>query len=125
MKLYKSKIQNTKPHDAKWPYIPGHSYRILIIGSSGSRKKTLLNLTNHETNTEAKFEAKYQLLTNKLEKVGLKRCNDSKAFLEYSNDMQDVYKNIDGYNPGQKCKILIVFADVIADMISNKKLNSQ
>ena len=38
--------------------------------------------------------------------------------------MQDVYKNIDEYNPGKKCKILIVFDDIIADMISNKKMNS-
>ena len=44
--------------------------------------------------------------------------------MEYSNDMQDVYKNIEEYNPGKKRKILIVFDDMIADMINNKKLNS-
>ena len=45
--------------------------------------------------------------------------------MEYSNDMQDVYKNIEDYNPVKKCKILIVFDDMIADMISNNnKLNS-
>ena len=43
--------------------------------------------------------------------------------MEYSNDMQDVYKNIEDYNPGKKCKVLIVFDDMIADMINNKKLN--
>ena len=43
--------------------------------------------------------------------------------MEYSNDMQDVYKNIEDYNPGKKCKVLIVFGDMIADMINNKKLN--
>ena len=43
--------------------------------------------------------------------------------MEYSNDMQDVYKNIEDYNPGKKRKILIVFDDMIADMINNKKLN--
>ena len=42
--------------------------------------------------------------------------------MEYSNDMQDVYKNIEDYNPGKKCKVLIVI-DMIADMINNKKLN--
>ena len=47
-----------------------------------------------------------------------------KNFIEYSNDMQNVYKNIDEYNPGKKRKILIVFDDMIADMINNKKLNS-
>ena len=65
----------------------------------------------------------YQYLINKCEKVGLIYFNDPKAFMEYSNDMQDVYKNIEDYNPIKKRKILIVFDDVIADMISNNKLN--
>ena len=69
------------------------------------------------------YKAKYQFLINKRESTGLKHFNDPKAFIEYSNDMQDVYKNIDEYNPGKKHKILIVF-DMIADMINNKKLNS-
>ena len=43
--------------------------------------------------------------------------------MEYLNDMQDVYKNIEEYNPGKKCKVLIVFDDMIVDMINNKKLN--
>ena len=43
--------------------------------------------------------------------------------MEYSNDMQDVYKNIEDYNPIRKCKLLIVFDDMIADMINNNKLN--
>ena len=43
--------------------------------------------------------------------------------MEYSNDMQDVYKNIEDYNPIKKLKVLIVFDDMIADMINNKKLN--
>ena len=43
--------------------------------------------------------------------------------MEYSNDMQDVYKNIDDYNPRKKHKVLIVFDDMIANMIDNKKLN--
>ena len=46
-----------------------------------------------------------------------------KAFIEYSNDMQDVYENIEEYNIGKKRKILIVFDYMIADMISIKKLN--
>ena len=69
-------------------------------------------------------EAKYQYLIKKSEKVGLNHCNDPKAFIEYSNDMQDVYKNIDEYNTDKERKILIVFDDMIADMINNKKLNS-
>ena len=43
--------------------------------------------------------------------------------MEYSNDVEDVYKNIEDYNPGKKRKILIVFDDMIADMINDKKLN--
>ena len=70
------------------------------------------------------YEAKYQYLINIREKVGLKRFNDPKAFIEYSHDMCDVYKNIDEYNIDKECKILIVFDDLIADIIKNKKLNS-
>ena len=69
------------------------------------------------------YEAKYQHLINKREKVGIDYFNDPKAFIEYSNDMQDVYKNIEKYNPGKR-KVLIVFDDMIADMINNKKLDS-
>ena len=69
------------------------------------------------------YEAKYQYLISKREKVGLNHFNDPKAFIEYSNDMQDVYKNIEDYNPIKKRKVLIVFDDMIADMINNNKLN--
>ena len=72
---------------------------------------------------EDPYKAKYQYLINKHEKVGLDHFKDPKAFMEYSNDMEDVYKNIDNYNPGKKRKILIVFHDMIADMSNNKKLN--
>ena len=69
------------------------------------------------------YEAKYQYLIKKSEKVGLNHFDDHKAFIEYSNDMQDVYKNIEDYNPGKKRKVLIVFDDMIVDMINNNKLN--
>ena len=69
------------------------------------------------------YEAKYQYLYNKREKVGLDHYDDPKAFIEYSNDMQDVYKNIEDYNPRKNCKVLIVFDDMIADMIINKRIN--
>ena len=61
---------------------------------------------------------------NKRESIGLKHFNDPKEFIEYSNDMQDVQKNIDEYNSGKKRKIFIAFDDIIVDMIKNKKLNS-
>ena len=123
--------ENKTEHNPKWPYIPDHPYRLLIVGVPGSEKtNALLNLINNQADIDkiylyAKdpYEAKYQYLINKREKVGLDHFKDSKAFMEYSNDMQDVYKNIEDYNPGKKRKILIVFDDMIADMINNKNLN--
>ena len=70
------------------------------------------------------YEAKYQYLINKREGVGINHFNDLKAFIEYSSDMHDVYKIIHEYNPDKENKILIVFDDMIGDMIRNKKLNS-
>ena len=64
-----------------------------------------------------------QILIKKREDVGTKHFNDSKAFIEYSNDVNDVYKNIEEYNPNKKRKLLIFFDDMITDMLSNKKLN--
>ena len=124
--------ENKTKHNLKWPYIQDHPYRILIIGGSGSGKtNALLSLINNQPDIDkiylyAKdpYESKYQFLINKRESTGLKHFNNPKAFIEYSNDMQDVYKNIDEYNPDKENKILIVFDDMIADMIHNKKLNS-
>ena len=123
--------ENKIEHNSKWPHIPDHPYRILIVGGSGSGKtNALLNLVNNQPDIDKiylyekdPYEAKYQYLINKREKVGLDHFDDPKAFIEYSNDMQDVYKNIEDHNPGKKRKILIVFDDMIADMINNKKLN--
>ena len=70
------------------------------------------------------YESKYQYLINKREGIDINHFNDPKAFIEYSNYMHDVYKNIDEYNPDKENKILISFDDMIADMIHNKKLNS-
>ena len=90
----------------------------------------MLNLINHELDTDKIYlytkdpnEAKYQLLINKKKKYRLKYLNDSKAFIKYSNDMDGIYKNIKDYNPNKKRKILIVFDDMITDMLSNEKLN--
>ena len=74
--------------------------------------------------TKDPYEAKYRYLINKREGVGINHFNDPKAFIEYSNDKRYVYKNINNYNPNKENKILIVFDDMIADMIHNKKLNS-
>ena len=69
------------------------------------------------------YEANYQFLINKRESIGLNHFNEPKAFIEYSNDLKDVQKNIDEYNPVKKCEILIVFDNLSADMINDKKLN--
>ena len=87
-----------KEHDPNWGEIPGHPYKILIVGCFGSGKtNTLLNLINHQPDIDkiylyAKdpYEAKYQLLINKSESAVLKYFNDSAAFIEYSNDMDDI-----------------------------------
>ena len=69
------------------------------------------------------YDEKYQYLINKREKVGLNHYVDPKAFIEYLNGKQDVYKRIEDYNLGTKGKVLIVFDDIIADMINNKRFN--
>ena len=99
--------KNKIEHNSNYPYIPDHPYRILILGGSGSGKtNALLNLIDNKPDIDkiylyAKdpYEDKYQFLINKRESTGLKHFNDPKAFIEYSNNMHDVYKNIDYYNP--------------------------
>ena len=73
--------------------------------------------------TKDPYVAKYQFLINKHEDVGTKHLNDSKAFIEDSNDMDYIYESIEKYNANTKHKISIFFDDMIADMLSNKKLN--
>ena len=69
------------------------------------------------------YEAKYQFLINKRDITALKNLNDSKVFIEYSNDIDYIYKNTEKYNPNRKLKMLIFFKDIIADMCNNKKHN--
>ena len=66
------------------------------------------------------YESKYQYLIDKSEGVGINHFKDLKAFIEYSNDMRNVCKNIIHYNPDKENKILIVFDDMITDMIKIK-----
>ena len=67
---------------------------------------------------------KYEFLIKKREDVGIKYCNDPNAFIECSNTIDDIHENIDDYNPNRKRKILNVFDDMIADIITNKKISS-
>ena len=94
--------ENKTEHNPKWPYIPHHTYRMLIAGRSRSGKtNALLNLIYKQPDID-KIDLyakdpykKYQYLINKHEKVGLDHFKDFKAFMEYSNDMQNIYKNIE------------------------------
>ena len=69
-------------------------------------------------------ELKYEYLIKNRENAGIKYLNDSKAFIEYSNTVDDVYENIDDYNTSRKRKILIIFDDMIVDIMTNKKFQA-
>ena len=96
-------MENIKDHNPSQPKIPDHPIRILIIGGSGSGKiNSTFNLINEEPDTDeiylyakSPYEAKYQFLTNKRKSTALKQFNDFKAFIEYSNYMYDIYKNVE------------------------------
>ena len=89
---------NNKKHNEKWPHIPDHPYRILIIGGSGSGKtNTLLHLINEQKDIDKIYfyakdlsESKYEYLIRNRENTGIKHLNDSKAFIKCSNKMNDV-----------------------------------
>ena len=69
-------------------------------------------------------EPKYELLIKKCKNAGIKHLNDPNAFIECFNSMDDVYENIDDYNPNRKRKILIVFDGMIADIMANKNFQA-
>ena len=101
---------------------------MLIIGSSGSGKtNTLLHLINNLHPIDKIYlyakdlaEPKYEYLINRREQAGIKNLNDFKAFIEYSNDMDDVLDDINNYNKNRDKKVSIVFDDMIADIEYNK-----
>ena len=105
---------------------------MLIIGPSGSGKtNTLLHLINNLYPIDKIYlyakdlsEKKYEFLINKREQAGKKNLNDPHAFIEYSNDMDDVLDDIDNYNKNRDKKVLIVFDDMIADIMRNEKFKA-
>ena len=123
---------NNEKHNEKWPYIPDHPYRILIIGGLGSGKtNTLLHLINEKKDIDKIYlsakdlsESKYEYLIRNRKTAGIKHLNDSKSFIECSNTMNDVYGKMDNYNPNRKTRILIVFDNMIGDIMANKRFQS-
>ena len=109
-----------------WPF------RMLIIGPSGSGKtNTLLHLIDKFYPIDkiclyAKYtdEDKYQYSINKREQAGIKNLNYPYAFIEYSNDMNDVLENINNYNKNRDKKVLIIFDDMIADIMRSEKFKA-
>ena len=110
----------------------GWSFRILIIGPSRSGKtNTLLHLINNFHPIDKIYlyakdtdEKKYQFLINKREQAGIKNLNDPHAFIEYSNDMNDVLDHINTYNKNRDKKVLIIFDDMIADIMRSEKFKA-
>ena len=105
-----------------WPF------RMLIVGPSESGKtNTLLHLINNLHPIDKIYlyakdihEPKYEYLINKREQAGIKNLNDPHAFIEYSDNMNDVLDDINNYNKNRDKKVLIVFDDMIVDIECNK-----
>ena len=116
-------VSNKKENkDNNWPF------RMIIIGPSGSGKtNTLLHLKNNLHPIDKIYlyakdihEPKYEYLINKKEQAGIKNLENPKAFIEYSDDMDNVLDDINNYNKNRDKRVLIVFDDMIADIEYNK-----
>ena len=123
--IVSNKKKNSSEND-DWPF------RMLIIGPSGSGKtNTLLHLINNFHPIDKIYlyakdtdEKKYQYLIYKREQTGIKNLNDPHSFIEYSNDMNDVLEDINNYNKNRDKKVLIIFHDMIADIMSSEKFKA-
>ena len=122
--IVSNKKENKERND--WPF------RMLIIRPSGSGKtNTLLHLINNFYPIDKIYlyakdtdEKKYQYLINKREQAGIKNLNDPHAFIEYSSDMNDVSEDINNYNKNRDKKVLIIFDDMIADIMRSEKFKA-
>ena len=103
-------------------------------GSGSGKTNALLNLIklqdsdnlsdNIYVHPKDLNEPKFQFLIKTREDIGVKHLNDPKAFIEYSAYTDDVCNNIDDYNPTRNRKILILFDDMMADIMTNRKFQA-
>ena len=122
----------TNKNNKKWLYIPDHPYRILMIGGWKSGKKyALINLINEQNDIDkiylyAKDLSEHEILIKRSKNAGIKYFNDPNTFIECSNTMDDVYENIDDYNSNRnKILIVIVFDEMITDIMTNRKFHAK
>ena len=107
---------------------------MIIVGSGWGKTNTILNLIKEQDYHDvidkiylyAKdlSEPKYEYLIKKREDAGIKNVNNPNAFIVCSNTMDDVCKDTDNYNPKRNKKVLTVFVDMIADIMTNKKFQA-
>ena len=102
-----------------------------MVAQDKDQANTLLNLIKEQGDIDKIYlyakdlsEPKYELLIKNHENAGIKHLNDSKAFIECSNTMDDVYENINDDNLSRKIKVLIIFDDMIVDIMTNKKFQA-
>ena len=123
--IVNNKNTSSSEHN-NWPF------RMLIIGPSGSGKtNTLLQLIDKFHPIDKIYlyvkdtnEPRYEYLINKREQMGIKNLNDPHAFIEYSNDMNDVLENISNYDKNRDKKVLIIFDDMIADIMTSENFKA-
>ena len=119
---------NIKNNNTNNIYSYTHPFRILIISPSGSGKTNLLrDIINEREDIDKIYlfardlnEHKYELLINTRKKVGINHCNDENEFIESFDSMDYVFFNIDDFNIGRKRKVVIIFDDMIPDIVTNK-----
>ena len=124
--------ENIKKHNRNWQQIPYHPYPVLKIEGSGyGNKNSLFDLSSQQPDINKNvlyakdtFETKYKFLINKRESTDLKHLNDFKVFIEYSNRIDDIYKNTEEYNLDKKRKMIIFFDYMIAAILRNKEVNA-